>query len=197
MPEKTTVANTVFGIKLENQRTSWLLIGGLGAVLVAALLYGGDEAGADGVESSVSRSSESNGPADAAPSPVARAGNRPAESLPVARKIRKWPDLDPAEVMKHNPFVLSERAAEEISLESENPQDTPSEETLQLIAKQKLCDQTLDELRRARVSAVFRTSGGNAAVVGERTLREGDVFNGVRIVDITSKGITVEPMAAP
>lgn len=50
--------------------------------------------------------------------------------------------------------------------------------------------------RSLRVEAIIDTSRGKAALIGDRTVREGEVIDGVRVVKIASDGILVEDCAA-
>jgi hypothetical protein len=50
--------------------------------------------------------------------------------------------------------------------------------------------------RTLRVEAIIDTVRGKAALVGDRTVREGEVIDGVRVVKIASDGVLVEDCAA-
>lgn len=187
------MASTVFGIKLENQSAKWLLVGGLGAVLMGVILFGGGDAAEETAELATTANSSPSGEAGtAAAVPGPRRGGLPATPKS-PRKTREWPRLDPVEVIKHNPFTLSEAAAEQLALESGKTKDVPTAEELAALERNKRREQLVEELRRTRVSMIFRSDAGNAAVIGNRVLKEGEIVEGVRIVSITNSGITVEP----
>jgi hypothetical protein len=192
------MADTVFGFKLENRRAAWLVIGGLAAVLFAVLVLdeGESEAPDAAAASSVGSARNAGTPGDA--TSVGAPRGAPSGSSRSVRKIRQWPEIDLADVLKQNPFMLSDQATEELALQTGEAKETlPTDEEIQAALRQKRLGETLDELRRTGVSAIFRTAQGNAAVIGNRTLKEGDVIDGVRIVSISDKGIVVEPMNSP
>lgn len=185
------MADTLFGIKLEGQNRLRLLIAALGIVAVGCYLWGDEGLVTPTTELAAAAPDSANPDAPANANPRRRGGPKTPNT---AKKTREWPRLDPAEAMKHNPFTLSEDAAEQLSLQPGKEKDGPTEEELAAMERQKLRDQLLDELRRTGVSMIFRSSNVNVAVIGKRTLREGQIIDGVRVVSISNTGITVEPV---
>lgn len=167
-----------------------LLVGGLVAVL-GWLLF-------SPAESEVEETSEVLSEA-----PRRRPRARPPAPAPFQR-----PATPLAEVLRFDPFaplrlptsdtaqeVAAARTAETNAADA--TPDTGSQR--ELTPEEEMTGQSftppIDRLagwRSLRVEAIFDTGRGKAALIGARTVREGEVIDGVRVVKIASDGVLVE-----
>jgi len=107
------------------------------------------------------------------------------------RQAKVWPEIALEEILRHDPFALpsplsSERQLADLQDEEEKLQEKADERARQL-------KQRIETLQQNRVSVIFRTEHGAAAVIGSRLVQEGGLFEeGLRIVEILPDGVILE-----
>ncbi len=87
-----------------------------------------------------------------------------------------WPETDLSELLAYDPFATPAWA---IAPESDSDAKQASK---------------LDELQKQGVSIVMIAEEAKTATIGERRVRIGDVLEGYRITDITSKGVLLDKL---
>ncbi len=87
-----------------------------------------------------------------------------------------WPETSLDELLTHDPFATPAWAIAAVS-DSDTRQASK-----------------LDELQKQGVSIVMIGEEAKTATIGERRVRVGDVLEGYRITDITSKGVLLDKL---
>ena len=158
-------------------------------IVVVAIQIGnyGPDAGATG-------SMESNGSAtdrlDADRSQLSKLAHLVSEGR---QPDRKWPKVRLSEFTPYDPFATPDGF---IVKKKKPVQQETNSETLQheveIARKRAAQEQVISSLRDAGVSAVFKGTERNAALVGTRIVRIGEEVEGFRVVAIESDGIVIE-----
>ena len=112
------------------------------------------------------------------------------------QEARQWPEIPRAEVLLHDPFQLP------IFLDPDAGADGDESQTNGEGAE----EQGSEEQRRAALLASLRSTGvgmilkgprGKVAHIGEFKVQEGDLLEGLRVVEIHSRGIVLERVLSP
>jgi len=112
--------------------------------------------------------------------------DRPSRARGTSRdSLSPWPKLDLADVLDYNPFAVRAPVSE--------PSDSPAT-TVESDAGRAEQERLLQQLQQEGVQAVIGSAvKGNAAVIGSRTVRVGDVLGQLRVVAVESDGVVLEP----
>jgi hypothetical protein len=172
------------------------LIAVLAVVLVGVLVYqfsGSEEPPPPRKHPNVGR------PAAARPAAgstrVAAGGTRVAAPKPdhtvVPKTDRQWPKIALEEVLQHDPFALPTALQPPapkkpaVAVASQAPDKARQAE----VRRQR--EQALAAIRAQGVQMVFVGKEKRVAIIGDRRVRVGDVFDGFRVTDIGSDGVTL------
>ena len=120
--------------------------------------------------------------------PDESAGRSEAELL-AQRRRNQVPKIELSQILQHDPFALPATLTEELAV------GTPaaSEQAKQDEDRRRRVEEIVKSLRQERVNFVFRGKGGVTAVLGSRTIHEGDVIDGeIRVIEIKPGGLTLE-----
>lgn len=115
-----------------------------------------------------------------------------ADSEAKAKRVR--PTFPIEKVLSYDPFRLPEtmkdmaQAIREDQEEQEEQKEKEEEESA-LAAKKAELQSALEKLNEEGVRTIVQTGRGNAALVGDRILREGDEVDGFVVVKISRDGI--------
>jgi hypothetical protein len=112
------------------------------------------------------------------------------------RKERQWPKIALEEVLQHNPFarppVLEPPAPEKPTpVAAVNGLDKARQEEVR-----RRREQALAAVRAQGVRMVFVGKEERVAIIGDRRVQVGDVFDGFRITKIGSDGVTLSEHAS-
>lgn len=125
---------------------------------------------------------------------------RKSSAAVVAQPALKWPKFALEEVLLHNPFEPAPMPVEETKTPEAAPvlqEPLPTPEAIReenaSEDRRKSVAAVIAELKQQRVRMILRTDKSVSAVIGDRVLRAGDVFDGVRVKSILPNGIVVEP----
>jgi hypothetical protein len=169
-------------------------------------------------------------PPDTAPAPATTAAASPSEANTVqtakqlSAKLRapQWPQFTVEQVLQRSPFVLPSTLQKvpeppvqvavaqqpvppepkpEPTPQPEQPSDAEIAAAEQQQRRQELA-QRLDAWRRQPVSLIFTNSKGRTALIGSRTVSQGDLLDeGIRVVEISPNevvlAIELSPNARP
>jgi hypothetical protein len=129
----------------------------------------------------------------AAARPAARR-TRAAASTPVeadaAKKGRHWPEMALEEVVQHDPFAVPPALRPPTPpVPAAAAPKAPDKARREEVRRQR--EQTLAAIRKQGVQMVFLGKEKRIAIIGDRRVRVGDVFDGFRVTDIGSDGVTL------
>lgn len=168
----------------KSQKNLWIVVAGLAVLLVVLNFWPGEDE------------------ADSKPSPVAAATPTPADKpaiKPVTRKI-VWPEIALEDVLQADPFHAGQEAAlaQAQALASGQPANTMEALLGSPGGLPKPTDLEMAELdiEKYPVKLVFQSPRGSAALIGDQVYYQGDVIEGMRIVQIASQGVTLQPVAS-
>lgn len=114
---------------------------------------------------------------------------------PPRRPAPAWPAIDLAEVLRFDPFAAGQAFA---SRQKPSGKAAPDEAAAGRRQRRQQAQseraEAVERLRRQGLKAVIAGSGGQAvAVVGSKTVRVGDVIDGLRVIAIQPDGVVLEP----
>jgi hypothetical protein len=173
----------------KNNRGKWILVGVLGVVLAAVVVWQllslvksskGDaqpEAAARDEEDRPQGTGRTLKPQGAALAPAGQ------------RQPTQWPSIPLAKVIAYDPF-----APEGVTKTASG--DAASISDLELAAEQERAAQlaeTLEALRERGVNMVLHTSSGPVATIGDRMIKVGDKVGDYRVAEIDADGVVLEP----
>ena len=131
--------------------------------------------------------------------------NQPGQvSRVLPHQAKVWPEIAIEEILRHDPFALPSPLSrgrqladlqddEEKLREKADLQDDKEKLRKKADERARELKQMIETLKQKRVSVVFRTKQGAAAVIGSRLVREGGLFEeGLRIVEIRQDGVILE-----
>lgn len=117
---------------------------------------------------------------------------KPAAASPEARP---WPKLTLQQAWEHDPFAPPPALAKKVEQAAE---DQAAQKRQRETAQRRQEQETaLAALRAKGTTVVLRGPQGNAALMGNRTVRPGDVVDGFRVVSIDSDGVLLAPANPP
>lgn len=123
------------------------------------------------------------------PQPTAPAAHA---DLPSPKKS-PWTQIMLEEAVQHDPFAVAEKPAVSTPV-----QPKPPEQPVKTDARPRQTDernqrtkQALETLRGKGVKMVLLDGSEKVAIVGDRPIRVGEVLDGLRVVSITLRGITL------
>jgi hypothetical protein len=177
-------------------RKQWLLVGVLGAALVAVVVSnlggrsgtGGTNRGARLEPAHARRDSASAG--SAGPTSGVGCDGEPA--------VAAWPIAKLAHVLRHNPFGVP-RGFLTQPVENEEPADRREQEALPQPPGERAEDQAgvqeaLDRLAGRRISAIVGSRArGYLAIIDSKTVRPGDVIDGFQVIAVEPDGVVLAP----
>jgi hypothetical protein len=108
----------------------------------------------------------------------------------VLKKERHWPKIALEEVLQHDPFAVPPalrppEAPKPATVATEAPDKARREEL------QRQRAQALAAIRAQGVHMIFLGEEERVAIIGDRRVRVGDLFEGFRVTDIGSDGVTL------
>ena len=114
----------------------------------------------------------------------------PPDKGHVPKQARQWPKIALEEVLRHDPFAVPAALHPPAGPGSANTaQDVPEKARQQELQRQR--EQALATIREQGVKMVFVGKGEQVAIIGDRRVRVGDLFEGFRVTDIGSDGVTL------
>jgi hypothetical protein len=211
MAAHTLSASAAHGVT----RGKLILIGVLAVVFVAVVYWNyfrdasaGDATLVQAQSPPANRPAASAAKAAARPNPAAaaretkspppdQAASNPGE-VNAASQREPWPQFELAHAIAHDPFALP---AQFPQLQP-SPAQTAAIQTEELEAeKERAAAQeraaTLAEIKRQGVKLVFQNGREYVARIGDKEVRVGDRIGGLRVVDISLHGVTLEGESSP
>ncbi len=140
---------------------------------------------------------------ESAPGAIDADDERPA-TQPMRLRARSLPQLPMAGILQHDPFAFPAAFSQRINpanpVPGQETVDTTKVETtvgnLESAAQSVATPQKLAALQQRRVTMFLRDRQGPAAVIGTKVVHVGDLLeDGVRVVEISSKGVVLEVTA--
>lgn len=114
----------------------------------------------------------------------------PPDKGDVPKQDRQWPKIALEEVLQHDPFALPAALLPPARPSSANTaHEVPDKVRRQELQRQR--EQALAAIREQGVQMVFLGKDGQVAIIGDRRVRIGDLFEGFRVTDIGSDGVTL------
>jgi hypothetical protein len=165
-------------LRFQATRGQWALIGVLGAVLIALLVF--------------------NQPADSAADAGIALAVRPhaaaAQNLEQdsGNHRPRLPEFTAAEVAAYNPFARPKNAvtqtvqAEVAATEAQTAIDAEAQRKAEL-------QKALADLRSKKVRSVIGNKHGAAAMLGDQWIRAGEIVSGFRVIKVDQSGVELVP----
>jgi hypothetical protein len=165
-------------LRFEATPRQWALIGVLGAVLIAVLVF--------------------NWPAESAADAGIALAVRPAAAaalhaeVDIASQRPKLPEFTAQEVAAYNPFARSKNAeaqsrqAEATATETQPLIDAEAQRKAEL-------QKALADLRSKKVRFVIGNKHGAAAMLGDQWIRAGEIVSGFRVIKVDQSGVELQP----
>ena len=114
----------------------------------------------------------------------------PPDNGDVLKQDRQWPKIALEEVLQHDPFALPGALLPPAKPSSANTaHEVPNKVRRQELQRQR--EQALAAIREQGVQMVFLGKEEQVAIIGGRRVRIGDLFEGFRVTDIGSDGVTL------
>lgn len=107
-----------------------------------------------------------------------------------AHAKKPWPQFTKVEIVGHDPFALPDSLAMPIASASSIAQESSAEDWRRDEHEQKR-RQTLAELKKKGVNVVVLGERVQAATIGGRTVRVGEVVDGFRVTEIRRDGVVL------
>jgi hypothetical protein len=116
------------------------------------------------------------------------AGRSEAELL-AERRRKQVPKIELSQILQHDPFALPATLTEALAVGTPEASDKARKNE----DRKRRVEEIVKSLQQKRVSLIFRGKGGVTAVLGSRTIHEGDLIEGeVRVIEIKPEGLTLE-----
>ena len=116
------------------------------------------------------------------------AGRSEAELL-AERRRKTVPKIELSQILQHDPFALPTTLTKELAVGTPEASDKARKNE----DRNRRVEEIVKSLRQERVNLVFRGKGGVTAVLGSRTIHEGDLIDDeVRVLEIKPEGLTLE-----
>ena len=111
--------------------------------------------------------------------------------VPAIEHVGQWPRIERTEALMHDPFQLPKRLV--LTGRDTQPEEGRVEAAAvaQEIARHHHEIARIESLRARGVDMVLMSSRGCVASLGDITVREGDLIDGLRVVEIHSGGIVL------
>jgi hypothetical protein len=158
----------------------------LATVLMVVLVFQVSSSGTPTTASQERAAGRRKPPLRVPPQPTAPAAQA---DQPSAEKP-SWPPITLEEAIQHDPFAVAKKPAAAAPPKPAQPvkADTHPRQTEERKLRTK---QALENLRGKGVKMVLLDGSERVAIVGDRSIRVGDVLDGLRVVSITLRGITL------
>lgn len=187
-------------------RGKLLLIGVLAVVLVTVVYWNyfrdgsRSSAAAKTAAKKPARSAKSAATASARPNRGRTNAGRDSPRHPAAaRPPTTWPSIELAEVIAYDPFALPDAFPKPppsvAGLVRENTTTPRPSEQTDLAAQERAV--VISAIRQQGVQLVLRNGQEYVAKIGDRQVRVGDTIGGLRVVDISLRGVVLEGEASP
>jgi hypothetical protein len=164
-------------LRFQATRGQWTLIGVLGAVLIAVLVF--------------NQPAESAADAGIALAARPRAAANHTE-LDVTSQRSKLPEFTAEQVAAYNPFARPKNAA----VQTVQPEAAATEAQTAIDAeatRKAELQKALAELRSKGVRFVIGNKHGAAAMLGDQWIRAGEIVSGFRVIKVDQSGVELVP----
>jgi hypothetical protein len=140
---------------------------------------------------------EKTGASESRPRPAAgrtRVAASPRGDGDVRRKDRTWPQIALKEVLQHDPFAVPRALRPPEEPKPATPVlKTPDKSRQEELERQR--EQALAAIRKQGVQMIFLGEKEQVALIGDRRVRVGDLFDGFRVTKIGPDGVTLSEHA--
>ena len=115
----------------------------------------------------------------------------PPDNGDVPKQARQRPKIALEEVLRHDPFAVPASLLPPPTKPSSasTVREVPDQARQQELQRQR--EQALATVRAQGIQMVFVGKAGQAAIIGDRRIRVGDVLEGFRVTHIDSDGVTL------
>ncbi len=171
-----------------------VLIGVLSVILVAVLIgqFGGASNGTKAADAGSTAGKPAAAPAlNAAPKPATSSATPAAESAQAKPAAPAWPKLTADAAAQYDPFAVPDALTRQLAGARKGPD---VKKPIPSAPAKKSNAGVVAALRSKGIAAVLWSERGAAAVIGNRTMRVGDVVEGHRVVSIDPQGVLLEPV---